>query len=64
MDNEKLDWLKEIGAIEFTPPMKWFVELGDNAYAPYMHYSEEYIEKTPLEKLKDGYQKSFPLSKN
>ena len=49
---EKLDWLKEIGAKEFEEPMKYCV--GTNCL-----YSEKYIRETPLEKLKIEHEFIF-----
>lgn len=47
MDQEKLDWMKEVGMKEFERPMKYYLRSGI--------YSEEYIANTPLEELKRKY---------
>lgn len=46
---DKLDWLKEVGAKEFEHPMKWSV--GPNYLLP-----EDYVKNTPLENIKEGYE--------
>ena len=50
LPQEKLDWLKEVGAKEFERPMKWYV--GTNCV-----FSEEYLKETPLEVLKEKFGK-------
>lgn len=49
VSQEKLEWLKEIGAKEFEEPMKYCIGLN------YL-LSEKYINDTPLDKLKTDYQ--------
>lgn len=49
LSEEKLSWLKEVGAKEFTRPMKWHID-------GHHFYSEEYIKNTPLEELKKKYE--------
>lgn len=44
ISQEKLDWLKSIGAKKFDHPMTW--DAGKDLY------SDEYIAETPLEVLK------------
>lgn len=48
VEQEKLDWLESIGAKEFKHPMKWS--------ARGHLFSEEYIKKTPLMKIKAAYE--------
>lgn len=54
MDKEKEDWLESIGAI--VQPWERF-----KYYVPStkMHYSVEYIEKTPLTELQARHEKNL-----
>ena len=61
MDKEKREWLESVGMIEFNKPLKYACSLGPNANPHIMYYSAEYIENTPLEELKKGYQKNFVI---
>lgn len=49
ISQEKLDWLKSIGAKRFERPMTWTANHGTELY------SDEYIAETPLEVLKAKY---------
>lgn len=49
ISQEKLDWLKSIGAKRFERPMTWTANRGTELY------SDEYIAETPLEVLKAKY---------
>jgi hypothetical protein len=46
ISQEKLDWLKSIGAKKFEHPMTWSASHGKELY------SDEYLVETPLEVLK------------
>ena len=48
--NKKIAWLNSVGAIESDrKEFRWYVPAAD------MYYSEEYIESTPLDEIKRGY---------
>ncbi|ARA99127.1 hypothetical protein GD3902_14460 [Geobacillus thermodenitrificans] len=60
MDKEKMEWLKQIGAVELNSPykckgkeFKYLVSMGDDRY---MYYSEEYLNETPLDELKSKFE--------
>jgi len=54
LSEEKRKWMEEVGMKEFKHPMKYHNRFGGI-------YSEEYIKNTPLQKLKEGYEKSLPV---
>ena len=56
MDREKQNWLKSIGAVEFIEPVKY--TYGFNNYNGCFNLSEEYVNNTPLGKLKKDYEES------
>ena len=49
IDQEKLDWMAEVGIIELKRPLK-FLDTGTG-----MLYSEDYLNNAPLERVKAGY---------
>lgn len=56
MDKEKREWLKSIGAGEFSEPVKYIYTFP--GYNGAFNLSERYLEETPLEELKAQYQKN------
>ena len=61
MDKQKVDWLKQIGAEELNPPhvirgkaFKYRVPLKWKD--DYMYYSEEYLNQTPLDEIKNRFE--------
>ncbi|MGW8114262.1 hypothetical protein ACVS9P_03605 [Caproicibacterium sp. NSD3] len=51
ISQEKLDWLKSIGAKRFEHPMTWVANHGT------VLYSDECLAETPLKVLKAKYVK-------
>lgn len=50
ISEEKRQWMEEVGIYKFHKPMCYY----------HLHcgvYSQEYMEKTPLEELKERHQK-------
>lgn len=59
MDTEKRDWFISIGAKEYQDPIRFmytFDEL-DNFREIYL-VSDKYVEETPLEEIKEQYEKN------
>ena len=54
ISEEKRKWMQEVGMKEFENPMKFYI--GANHF-----YSEEYIENTPLEVLKEKYDEGASI---
>lgn len=54
LPEEKVVWLKEIGALEFQNPVIYGIPKGSGiSYT----LSEKYLKETPLDKLKEDYLK-------
>jgi coenzyme F420-reducing hydrogenase beta subunit len=49
ISQEKIDWLKEIGAKRFETPMNWYLRSNQL-------FSDKFIAETPLEVLKANYE--------
>jgi hypothetical protein len=56
LDDEKMKWLKRIGVTELNPKFRYYVFVNGSI----MLYSEEYLNKTPLEQIKQGYESLTP----
>ena len=54
ISKEKLEWLKSVDAVKFEQPMTWSI------CGKYL-LSDNYLSSTPLDKLKDNYEKTIPL---
>lgn len=52
IEQEKIDYLKKIGACEFPEPVIYIAGPG------YQYtFSEKYLKETPLEKIKENYDR-------
>ena len=62
MEKEKEEWLRSIGAAEFPEPVKYIYSFP--GYEGAFNLSENYVEETPLEDLKNQYQKNKDYAEN
>lgn len=56
---ETLDWLKSIDAVDFESPVVFAALHNDGVW---MHYTYDYLIKTPLSDLKAQYERQNSLS--
>lgn len=60
-EEDKREWLRSIGAVEFETPVKY--TYGFQGYAGCFNLSEEYVRDTPLKELKKKYEESRAYAK-
>lgn len=59
LSKEKKEWLSSIGAKEFPEPVKYMYAFPGMVGEATFTFSEDYLERTPLEELQAQYNKNY-----